>query len=71
MITATFSFEAGILLCSKARDFLEEAIFLGKKIKFREGQGWFSREFIVTGERDDVLSVHKVLVEWMENNQND
>jgi hypothetical protein len=53
----------GRLLCGSVRDCLKSAQFKGFKIEWMESDGWFSREFIIKGEPDDVRLVVKALAE--------
>lgn len=52
-----FEIEVGILICGHIREILESEQFNGRKIRFREGKGWFTRTFSVRGEENDVYAV--------------
>lgn len=58
---SSFEFEAGILICGRIRDMLDDEIFNGRKIRYREGRGWISRVFSIKGERADVEAVSERL----------
>lgn len=64
----SISFDAGILLCSHIRDFLESCQFDGMKIQFREGKGWLSRTFQIKGDREDIIRIQKALDNWKREN---
>lgn len=57
-------FDAGILLCGTIREYLESEVFKGRAIKFREGRGWISRTFEISGAAQDVTHVDKTLRLW-------
>lgn len=52
-----FTVEVGILLCRYIRDMLEDEIFNGRKIRYRESKGWLSRTFEVRGDAQDIMAV--------------
>ncbi len=56
-----FEIEVGILICGNVREMLESEQFYGRKIRFREGKGWFSRIFSVKGEEADVIALRSRL----------
>ena len=44
-----YRYEIGRLLCGDVREMLESEIFAGRNIRYREGKGWLSRLFELTG----------------------
>ena len=54
---ATFHIQVGRLLCGRFRDMLEDEIFNGRKIRYRESSGLIERTFTVKGEYDDLKAV--------------
>lgn len=62
----TREFTAGRLLWRSVRDCLTSAQFKGFRIEWMESGGWFSHEFIIKGEPDDVRLVVHALKETFE-----
>ena len=65
MAEISFRITVGRLLCSKLRDFLDNEIFRGKKIRWREGRGWIEREFSVIGDAADINAVAERINNWV------
>lgn len=65
-----FEFECGILFCGQVRDMLENEIFKGRKIRFREGKGLLSRTFAIIGDTEDVRAIHRRLEHFVESIEN-
>lgn len=61
-LTASFEFEAGIIICRQIRDILEGLRFKGCRIEWWESRGWIDRHFIVKGSLDDVMEVRKKIL---------
>lgn len=59
---ASFEFEAGILICGRIRACFEGLRFVGSRIEWWEGPGWFSRHFIVKGSVDEVMQARKKIL---------
>lgn len=49
--------DVGIIFCGTVREYLEAYKLLGMDIEWREGNGWLSRQFTITG---DVIALKKV-----------
>ncbi len=58
---ATARMEVGILLCGQVRRYLERERFLGRNIRWHEGGGIVSREFIIKGDEPDVRAIYRTL----------
>lgn len=58
------TFIAGRLLCGQIREYLEARKFEGYTIRWREGRGWFEREWIIRGDPEDVRKVQRDLKKW-------
>lgn len=69
VVEDVFTFNAGRLVCGQVRDFLEGLQFEGKLIEWREGRGWFTRNFIVKGKAEAVARVRQVIKRWTEETQ--
>lgn len=61
MRETSFDFEVGRLICGHVREILESEKFHGRRIRFREGNGWFSRTFSIAGDETDVSAVMRRL----------
>ena len=57
---------AGFVSRVRVREYLEDQIFLGKAIRFRENKGWFKSVFTIIGDAEDMEYVYDVLGEWGE-----
>lgn len=60
-----FQFEAGRFLWNHVREMLDSEIFLGARIEYQEGKGFFERTFTVKGEVTDVNRVYGRLDHWL------
>ena len=58
-----YRYEVGILLCGGFREMLESEKFAGRNIRYREGKGWLSRVFEVTGS--DAAKIHARLSHYI------
>ncbi len=53
-MTKTHTITVGRLLCGQVREYLEDCVFRGAPIKYRESKGFLEREFTFTGEPEAV-----------------
>ena len=61
----TIEFTAGRLLCSHVRNFLKKCQFKGMSITFMESDGWIERDFVISGNDDDMVFVKDSLNKWV------
>jgi hypothetical protein len=54
-----FEIEVGRLLLDDIRGIIQREKFKGRDIEFIEGKGFFTRDFVVKGNRADVREVKK------------
>jgi hypothetical protein len=57
---------AGLLIRKGIRGFLEDCIFKGLDISYRESKAIFSSHFIIKGSRDDISKVANSLSSYYE-----
>lgn len=60
-----FQLSAGRLLWNHLREMLDSEIFLGAKIEYLEGKGFFERTFVVKGDENDVNRVYQRVDHWL------
>lgn len=62
---ARFNFTAGRLICRHVREMLEDEVFSGRPIRWREGRGWIERQFTVVGPISHVEQVRERMFHWL------
>lgn len=52
----SFSFEAGVLVRRMFREILDDEVFVGRKIRWKEHKRWLDSTFYVRGDANDVAA---------------
>jgi hypothetical protein len=51
-----FSFEAGALVRRFVREMLDDEVFVGRKIRWKENRRWLDSRFFVRGDENDIAA---------------
>lgn len=64
MSDAIYRITVGRLLCSTVREYLGRQQFVNPRIRYREGSGWFEREFIIVAPADELRPIVAAMQQW-------